>query len=110
MNKTEILQWLQEVQHPAKEDQSVVALGMVEKIDIEEGKVHVTLAFPKRPDPLKNYLVGAVEACLYRHLPGGTNIGVDTVVKEAAKPAHKGIEFNLEQLREVSHIVGIASA
>ena len=109
MNKTEILQWLQEVQHPAKEDQSVVALGMVEKIDIEEGKVHVTLAFPKRPDPLKNYLVGAVEACLYRHLPGGTNIGVDTVVKEAAKPAHKGIEFNLEQLREVSHIIGIAS-
>jgi len=109
MNKTEILQWLQEVQHPAKEDQSVVALGMVEKIDIEEGKVHVTLAFSKRPDPLKNYLVGAVEACLYRHLPGGTNIGVDTVVKEAAKPAHKGIEFNLEQLREVSHIVGIAS-
>ncbi len=109
MNKTEILQWLQEVQHPAREDQSVVALGMVEKIDIEDGKVHVTLAFPKRPDPLKNYLVGAVEACLYRHLPGGTNIGVDTVVKEAAKPAHKGIEFNLEQLREVSHIVGIAS-
>ena len=109
MNKTEILQWLQEVQHPAREDQSVVALGMVEKIDIEDGKVHVTLAFPKRPDPLKNYLVGAVEACLYRHLPGGTNIGVDTVVKEAAKPAHKGIEFNLEQLREVSHIIGIAS-
>ena len=109
MNKTEILQWLQEVQHPAKEDQSVVALGMVEKIDIEDGKVHVTLAFSKRPDPLKNYLVGAVEACLYRHLPGGTNIGVDTVVKEAAKPAHKGIEFNLEQLREVSHIIGIAS-
>ena len=109
MNKTEILQWLQEVQHPAREDQSVVALGMVEKIDIEDGKVHVTLAFSKRPDPLKNYLVGAVEACLYRHLPGGTNIGVDTVVKEAAKPAHKGIEFNLEQLREVSHIIGIAS-
>ena len=109
MNKTEILQWLQEVQHPAKEDQSVVALGLVEEIDIEEGRVHVTLAFPKRPDPLKNYLVGAVEACLYRHLPGGTEIKVDTVVKEAAKPAHKGIEFNLEQLREVSHIIGIAS-
>ena len=109
MNKTEILQWLQEVQHPAKEEQSVVALGLVEKIDIEDGKVHVTLAFPKRPDPLKNYLVGAVEACLYRHLPGGTEIKVDTIVKDAAKPAPKGIEFNLEQLREVSHIIGIAS-
>ena len=71
MNQSEVLQWLQEVQHPAREDRSVVALVMVEKIDMEEGKVHVTLAFPKRPDPLKNYLVGAVQACLYRHLPGG---------------------------------------
>ena len=109
MNQSEVLQWLQEVQHPAREDRSVVALGMVEKIDMEEGKVHVTLAFPKRPDPLKNYLVGAVQACLYRHLPGGTAIEVDTIVKEPAKPAPKGIEFNLDQLREVSHIIGIAS-
>ena len=30
MNEKEILQWLQEVQHPAKEDQNVVALGLVE--------------------------------------------------------------------------------
>ena len=69
----------------------------------------MTLGFPKRPDPLKNYLVGAVQACLYRHLPGGTEIQVDTIVKEPAKAAPKGIEFNLEQLREVSHIIGIAS-
>ncbi len=108
MNKGEILNWLHEVQHPAKGDQSVVALGMVEAIETEENKVHVTLAFPKRPDPLKNYLVGAVQACLYRHLPGGTEIEVDTVVKDPAKP-QKGIEFNLDQLREVRHIVGIAS-
>ena len=60
MNKNEVLNWLQQVQHPAKEDQSVVDLGLVEKIEIEENKVHVRLAFPKRPDPLKNYLVGAV--------------------------------------------------
>ena len=109
MNEKEILQWLQEVQHPAKEDQNVVALGLVEKIDLADNAVHVTLGFPKRPDPLKNYLVGAVQACLYRHLPGGTEIQVDTVVKEPAKAAPKGIEFNLEQLREVSHIIGIAS-
>ena len=109
MNEKEILLWLQEVQHPAKEDQNVVALGLVEKIHIADNAVHVTLGFPKRPDPLKNYLVGAVQACLYRHLPGGTEIQVDTVVKEPAKAAPKGIEFNLEQLREVSHIIGIAS-
>ena len=109
MTETEIMQWLQEVQHPAKEDQSVVALGMVEKVEQEKGKVRVTLAFPKRPDPLKNYLIGAVQACLYRHLPGGTEIEVDTIVKDPAKPAPKGIQFNLEQLREVRQIIGIAS-
>jgi len=105
----DILQLLQEVQHPAKGDQSIVALGMVEKIEQADNAVHVTLAFPKRPDPLKNYLIGAVQACLYRHLPGGTEITVDSIVKDPAKPAPKGIEFNLDQLREVRHIIGIAS-
>ena len=109
MNKIDVLQWLQEIQHPAKGDQSIVALGMVEKIEQADNAVHVTLAFPKRPDPLKNYLIGAVQACLYRHLPGGTEITVDSIVKDPAKPAPKGIEFNLDQLREVRHIIGIAS-
>lgn len=109
MEQNDILQWLQEVQHPAREDRSVVALGMVSAIETTPGHIRVTLAFPKRPDPLKNYLLGAVRACLYRHAPGGTEIEVDSVVKEPAKPASKGIEFNLEQLREVRHIVGVAS-
>lgn len=109
MNQETIQNWLQQVQHPAKGDQSIVALGMVENIQITDNAIHVTLAFPKRPDPLKNYLVGAVQACLYRNAPGGTEITVDTVVKDPAKPAKKGIEFNLEQLREVRNIVGIAS-
>ena len=109
MDQTDILQWLQEVQHPAKEDQSIVTLGMVDNIELADGSIHVTLAFPKRPDPLKNYLIGAVQACLYLHAPGGTEIEVDTVVKDPAKPAKKGIEFNLEQLREVRHIIGVAS-
>ena len=60
MNNNDILQWLREVQHPAKEDQSVVDLGIVDKIEVAEGRIHVTLGFPKRPDPLKTYLVGAV--------------------------------------------------
>ena len=109
MEQTDILQWLQEVQHPAREDRSVVALGMVSAVEVTPGRIRVTLAFPKRPDPLKNYLLGAVRACLYRHAPGGTEIEVDSVVKDPAKPASKGIEFNLEQLREIRHVVGIAS-
>ena len=109
MIKEDILQWLQEVQHPAKNDQDVVSLGMIDAIEVADDRIRVTLAFPKRPDPLKNYLMGAVQACLYRHAPGGTEIQVDTVVKDPAKPAPKGIQFNLDQLREVRHIIGIAS-
>ena len=109
IRKEDILQWLQEVQHPAKADQSLVALGMIDAIEVaDNGGIRVTLAFPKRPDPLKNYLVGAVQACLYRHAPGGTDITVDTVVKDPAKP-QKGIQFNLDQLREVCNIIGVAS-
>ena len=95
MIKEDILQWLQEVQHPAKNDQDVVSLGMIDAIEVADDRIRVTLAFPKRPDPLKNYLMGAVQACLYRHAPGGTEIQVDTVVKDPAKPAPKGIQFNL---------------
>ena len=109
MNTQDILQWLQQVQHPAQDDKTIVELGLVHDIDIKDGAICVTLAFPKRPDPLKNYLVGAVQAAIYRHAPGGTEVEVKTIVKEPAKPAPKGIQFNLEQLREVSHIVGIAS-
>ena len=109
MDKNQILSWLGEVTHPAKGDAPLAALGMIESVEVTDSGIHVTLAFPKRPDPLKNYLVGAVQSCLYRHAPGGTSIEVDTIVKEPAKPAKKGLEFNLEQLREVRHIIGIAS-
>lgn len=108
LNKTEILQWLQEVQHPGKGDKNIVELGMVDSVEILDEAICVTLAFPKRPDPLRNYLIGAAQACVYRHAPGGTEVEVKTIVKEPAKPS-KGPEFNLEQLKEVSNIIGIAS-
>jgi ATP-binding protein involved in chromosome partitioning len=109
MEKSDIYNWLQEVEHPAKEGMNLLQLGMVDAVEVAQGRIHVTLAFPKRPDPLKNYLIGAAQACLYRHAPGGTEIEVDTIVKDPAKPAPKGIQFNLDQLREVSHIIGVAS-
>ena len=74
MEKSDIYNWLQEVEHPAKEGMNLLQLGMVDAVEVAEGRIHVTLAFPKRPDPLKNYLIGAAQACLYRHAPGGTEI------------------------------------
>lgn len=108
MEKEQILQILSSVVHPAQEDRSIVELGLVDEIAVREGKVSVTLAFPKRPDPLKNYLEGAAKAALYRELPGGTEIEVRSIVRAAA-PKKKEPEFTLDYVNNVRHIIGVAS-
>ena len=110
MTVKDIRGWLSEVQHPGKDDRDIVSLGMVEKVEAEEGRVVVTLAFPKRPDPLKNYLVGAVRAAIYRQAPGGTEVEVKTIVKEPAPEKKKpALDLNLDQVNNVAHIIGVAS-
>ena len=109
IRKSDVLGWLSQVQHPGQGDKSIVSLGLVQDIDISDGLIKITLAFPKKPDPLKQYLEGAARAAVYRNAPGGTEVEVTTVVKEAAASAHKPLEFNLEQLRNVAHIIGVAS-
>ena len=109
IRKSDVLGWLSGVQHPGQGDKSIVSLGLVQDIDITENSVKIVLAFPKKPDPLKQYLVGAARAAVYRNAPGGIEVSVETVVKEPASSAPKPLEFNLEQLRNVAHIIGIAS-
>ena len=109
MTEKEVFGWLADVQHPGKDDKDIVSLGMVEEVTVTEGKVAVTLSFGKRPDPLKNYLVGAVRAAVYRNAPGGTEVEVKTVVKEAPAAKKSTLDLNLDQVNEVAHIIGIAS-
>ena len=109
MTEKEVFDWLTQVEHPGKDDKDIVSLGMVEEVVAEAGKVTVTLSFGKRPDPLKNYLVGAVRAAIYRNAPGGTEVEVKTVVKEAPKPKKPTLDLNLDQVNEVAHIIGVAS-
>ena len=135
ISKEDILQALREVHHPGKGDRDIVDLGMVADIELlpghseqgdaggsggnaprhnAEGEVTttvvvVTLAFPKRRDPLAEYLIGSTRAALVRHLPGSVQSEVKTVVVEEEKPKIKGLELGLEQLAEVRHIIGIAS-
>jgi ATPases involved in chromosome partitioning len=109
MSKEEILQALREVRHPAKADRDIVDLGMVHDIEISGSEVVVTLGFPKRRDPLTEYLVGSTRATLIRHLPDSVKSEVKTIVIEDDKPKKKVPELGLEQLAEVRHIVGIAS-
>ena len=109
MTEKEIFGWLSEIQHPGRGDKDVVSLGIIEEVVVEERKVTVTMAFPKRPDPLKNYLEGAVRAAVYRHAPGGTEVEVKTVVKEPAKPKKQTLDLGLDQVGSVAHIIGVAS-
>ena len=80
---------LAEVVHPAKGSRNLVELGMVDSIVVEPGKVCVTLAFPKRRDPLTEYLVGASRAAVIRNAPEGTEVEVKAIVKEEEAPRKK---------------------
>ena len=107
MTRDQVLSMLRGVKHPARQDADLVELGMVNKIDIAGDSVCVTLGFPKRRDPLAEYLIGAARAALIRG--GVKDPKVQTVVLEDAAPKKKGLEFDTECLRNVRHIIGIAS-
>ena len=110
ISKEDILQALREVHHPARQDRDIVDLGMVHDVQVSEKGVVVTLAFPKRRDPLAEYLIGSTRAALIRHLPASVSSEVKTVVVDEEKPKKKkNLDLGLEQLAEVRHIVGIAS-
>ncbi|MDD5911683.1 MAG: Mrp/NBP35 family ATP-binding protein [Bacteroidales bacterium] len=109
MKPNEINKWLFEVLHPAKGDKNIVELGMVEKIDIQDNKITVTLAFSKHRDPLAEYLTGSTRAAIIRNAPQGTEVEVKTVVKEETPKKKPGLDLGLEELSDVKHIIGIAS-
>ncbi len=110
MKQNEVMKWLLEVEHPAKGDKNIVELGMVEKVEIGENSVTVTLAFSKHRDPLAEYLIGSAKASLVRNSPEGTQVEVKTIIKDEAAPKKKpGLDLGEEELANVKHIIGIAS-
>ena len=109
MDRKAILESLSSVHHPAKQDRSIVELGMVQSVDICANKVTVTLAFPKKRDPLTEYLVGAARAALIRDFGKDIEAEVRTVVTEAPKSTRKTLDLDLEQVKDIRHIIGIAS-
>ena len=107
--ENQIITWLQEVEHPAKGDKNIVELGMVEKIESGEGKVTVTLSFPKHRDPLAEYLIGSAKASIIRNAPAGTQVEVKTIIKDAAPKKKPGLDLGFEEVEGIKHIIGIAS-
>lgn len=111
MTKEEILEALKEVHHPGRSDKDIVSLRMVQSVEIGSDSVTVTLAFSKRRDPLAEYIIGSTRACLIRHLPSSVKAEVKTVVVDEVKEKKKANinDLDMEQLRSVRHIIGIAS-
>ncbi len=110
MKENEVMKWLLEVEHPAKGDKNLVELGMVEKVEIAEGAVSVTLGFAKHRDPLAEYLIGSAKAAIIRNAPAGTAVEVKTIIKNEAAPKKKpGLDLGFEEVADVKHIIGIAS-
>ena len=111
MTEIQILEILKSVKHPGRGDVDIVTLGMVHSVEISDGNVTVTLGFPKRRDPLTEYLVGSTRAALIRELPKGTEGEVKTIVVEEAPKKKKANvnDLGLDQVTEVRHIIGIAS-
>ena len=103
MTREQILEALRSVRHPGQGDRTLEELGMIHSIEGET----VTLGFSKRRDPLAEYLIGATRAALVR--AGVKDPQVKTVVLEDAAPKKKGVEFSLETLTNVRHIIGVAS-
>lgn len=110
MKTNEVNKWLLEVEHPAKGDRSIVELGMVENVVVEDNKVTVTLGFSKHRDPLAEYLIGSTKAAIIRNAPAGTQVEVKTIIKEASAPKKKpGLDLGFEEVEGIKHIIGIAS-
>ena len=109
MEKETILNWLREVEHPAKGDKNVVELGMVDNIEVKEGAVTVTLSFAKHRDPLAEYLIGSAKASIIRNAPAGTAVEIKTIIKNEAPKKKPGLDLGTEEVANVKHIIGIAS-
>lgn len=108
MEKQQILQVLQEVLHPGRQNKSIVELGMVKDILAQDNHIEITLGFPKRRDPLTEYLVGATRAAIIRNFPG-VEVDVKAVVVEDDKPKKKTLDLDDSQVRNIKHIIGVAS-
>ncbi len=108
MTELEVRKALSEVLHPGQGSRSIVELGMVDSVAVEGNTVSVVLAFPKRRDPLTEYLVGSVRSAIFR-LDKNAEANVKTIVREEAPKKKAGLDLGLEELNNVRHVIGVAS-
>ena len=110
MKENEIMKMLYDVKHPAKGDKNIVELGLVDKVEINEGKVTLTLAFSKHRDPLTEYIISSAKAAIFRHAPEVKDVEIKTIIREESAPKKQtGLNLTLDEVNNVRHIIGVAS-
>lgn len=96
---------LEEIIHPETK-QSIVESGMVEKISIEQEKIHLTLRFKKARDPFATKIKREVQQAVEELMPDHAVI-VTLREGEAAKPAQP--EKPRTMTSGVAHVIAVAS-
>jgi len=102
LNKENIIDALQSVNHPSKQT-DIVSMNMVQDILIENNKISFTLLFSKPNDPLANSIK---KACL-KVLEGIA--GKDFEVSITEKFPSKNVSPEFQELDKIKNIVAIAS-
>lgn len=81
----------------------LVSLGMIKKVEVNDGLVQVQIQLTTPACPLKDVISGDVEAAISR-LPGFKSIQIDFTAKVSSRPATEG-----DLAPGVRNIIGVAS-
>ncbi len=107
MTKESIIESLKQVLHPGKSNKNIVDLGLLEDVILKDERLVVILAFPQNRDPLAEYIKGSVRATLFRSFPDIKDVEVSVKKKEKTKTVVE--DLGLDEINDISHIIGIAS-
>ena len=99
---------LSQVIHPDS-GQSIVALGMVENIRIEDHDIKFTLAFKKARDPFAASIKRACETAIEQAFPNFTIKGNILELVKETEPKKKAEKKVLDTLSGIKHRIAIAS-
>ena len=83
MTKEEVIEIISDVKHPAI-DYSLIDLGIVKNIRVEDDKVKITFSLPFPQVPIKDMLVNSIDQTLQS---GGVNADYDFILMDEKERA-----------------------
>ncbi|MEJ5265748.1 MAG: Mrp/NBP35 family ATP-binding protein [Bacteroidales bacterium] len=103
ITEKDLLSILENIIHPAQK-KSLVELGMVKNISIQDKKITITLVYPKPTDPFANAIKKACAQAIKDKFGQDIEIAIEEIFSSAKK-----ISPEYDSLKNVKNIVAIAS-